>query len=302
MTPCKFFAVTISVIASFCLLISSALAEPKTFTVDQTQSSLFISGTVSGFAFEPQGSGSLTTSYTGTIEVDLTDSELTFTGGSLIAGVNNGTWQPGIGGGAGGAPANYGGSAFLIVASGVAAVRNVLLDVTSAPITLANGAFAATNLVFSFAPSATTAIDYSFTGLISGNGTRTLSGEFTNANPANATLQMQGAELILTLPVDISGVATAQSPNDVQYRLRGQIVARAAAPVTLAIESFEINAGQLEFTISTLPGASYTILSSTNLTDWPTAIDQFTATNNPTTRGIPLPSLLPEQFFRVRQD
>jgi hypothetical protein len=59
--------------------------------------------------------------------------------------------------------------------------------------------------------------------------------------------------------------------------------------------------GQLTFTIATTPGQLYTILGSTNLTDWTAIVDQFTATNNPTVRNVSR-SASPQKYFRVRQN
>ena len=117
----------------------------------------------------------------------------------------------------------------------------------------------------------------------------------------NATLIVQGAELVLTIPVDNSGTATALNPNDIQYRLRGQLVARAPVSVLLQVNAFQVSPGQLTFTIATTPGQSYTILGSTNLADWTTIVDQFTATNNPTVRNVSRLAS-PLKFFRVRRD
>src|SRR5688572_16851766 len=56
------------------------------------------------------------------------------------------------------------------------------------------------------------------------------------------------------------------------------------------------------FSIATTTGQTYSILASTNLTDWPEIIDQFVATNSPSERAVTLPAPLPQQYFRVRRD
>jgi hypothetical protein len=290
-------------IAMLCGLNTIGRAELKTFTIDQTQSVLTISGTFSGFAIDPQGPGSLTTHYTGTMETDLSDTTIAFVGGSQIAGVTNGNWEPGPSGVAGTAPADYGGEVVNFFVNGKAAVRNILLDLISDPLTVSNGIFPSQGLEFTFPFTASTAFDYNYSTLgASGSGRQPFAGILTNAVNTNATLNAQGAELVLTLPVDIAGTASVQNPNDLQYRLQGQLVARSAAPVPLRINSFQLSSGQLGFTLATTPGQSFTILASTNLTDWLTPVDQFTATNNPTVRTVALPAAPPQQFFRVRQD
>src|SRR5689334_16563259 len=98
-------------------LIAAALnggifrASADTFTIDPAQSSLTVSGMVFGIAFNPQGAGSLTTVYNGTIQVAQTGGTIQFTGGSLIAAETSGSWKPLPGGGNGSAPADYGGLA-----------------------------------------------------------------------------------------------------------------------------------------------------------------------------------------------
>jgi len=245
----------------------------------------------------------LTTYYTGTIETDLADTTIAFVGGSQIVALTNGNWEPRPNGVAGSAPANYGEMAVTAFVNGKAAVRDILLDLTGSSLAVSNGMFPSQGLEFTFPPTATSAFDYAYTTAFGGSGSGRLpiTGTLTNAVNTDATLNTQGAELVLTIPVDIAGAATVQSPNDLQYRLQGELVAKAAASVPLRINSFQLSLGQLGFTIATTPGQSFTILASTNLSDWATTVDQFTATNNPTVRTVALPAL-PQQFFRVRQD
>jgi hypothetical protein len=290
-----------ALLAAVCCLVSTtSRAELKTFALDATNSSVSISGTLAGAAFQQQGTGSLTTKFSGTIKADVTSSNITFVGGSAIVGTNSGNWQPGPGGVAGSAPANYGVKVNVLLTTAMAAVRNTLLDVTSSALTVTGGSFSGQGLHFNY-PSTNSVLDYSYSGLLgSGSGSQQLKGVSTN-NLNNATLIVQGAELVLTIPVDNSGTATALNPNDIQYRLRGQLVARAPVSVPLQINAFQVSPGQLTFTIATTPGQSYMILGSTNLADWATIVDQFTATNNPTVRNVSRLAS-PLKFFRIRRD
>jgi hypothetical protein len=269
--------------------------------LDTNNSSLTISGTLEGTAFQQQGAGSLTTKISGTIIADVTSSNITFVGGSAIVALNSGNWQPGPGGVAGSAPANFGVKVNVLLTTVMAAVRNTLLDVTSSALTVTGGSFSGQGLHFNYPSNSTSVLDYSYSGLLgTGSGSRPLKGVSTNTLN-DATLIIQGAQLVLTIPVDDSGTATALNPNDIQYRLRGQWVARAPVSVPLQINAFQVSSGQLTFTIATTPDQSYTILGSTNLTDWPTIVDQFTATNNPTVRNVSQPAS-PLNYFRIRQD
>jgi hypothetical protein len=284
-----------------CLVSTTARGELKTFTLDATNSSLTMSGTLDSAAFQQQGPGSLTTKISGTIKAEVTSSNITFVGGSAIVALNSGNWQPGPGGVAGNAPANFGVKVSVLLTSVLAAVRNTLLDVTSSALTVTGGSFSGQGLHFNYPTNSNSVLDYSYSGLLgTGSGSQPLKGVSTN-NLNNATLIVQGAQLVLTIPVDDSGTATAVSANDVQYRLRGQWVARAPVSVPLQINTFQVSSGQITFTIATTPDQSYTILGSTNLTDWATIVDQFTATNNPTIRNVSQPES-PLNFFRVRQD
>lgn len=239
----------------------------------------------------------MTTKISGTIKADVTRSNITFVGGSAMVALTNGNWQPGLAGTAGSAPANYGVKVTVyIFITAMAAVRNAILDVTSSPLTVTGGAFPGKDLQYLFPTNSTTVLDYSAGSLASGSDP--LKNPFTNTVTANATLMVQGTQQVLTIPVDISGTKTI-APGTVNFRLRGQLVARASVSVPLQINTFHVSPGQFTLTIATTPGQPYSILGTTNLADWTTIVDQFTATNNPTVRNIPASPL---QFFRVRQD
>lgn len=311
MTRCLSPSLSILFVAVCCLVSATARGELKTFTVDTNQSLLTISGTftyeTTSLPLEQQGPGSLTTHYTGTILANVTDSTITFVGGSSVIGLNSGSWQPLPGGALGSAPANYGGKVYrwflVVIVDAKAAVRDALLDVTSGVLPITATEFSSQGLVFNFPPEATTVLDYNYSGVIgSGSGSQLLTDSSTNSVSTNATLKVVGGELVLTIPVDISGTATALSPDDVQYRFRGQVVARAPVSVPLQINAFRVSPGQLTFTIATTPGQAYTILGSADLTNWPTIVDQFTATTNPTIRNVSWPTPPPAQYFRVRRD
>jgi len=282
------------------------------FTVDTNQSLLTISGTFNyegaSLPLEEQGPGSLTTHYSGIIRAEVTDAAIAFVGGSAVRALNNGSWQPLPGGGAGSAPANYGGKVYrwflVVIVDAKAAVRDALFDLTSDALPRTGEEFSSQGLVFQFPPEALSVLDYTYSGLIgTGSGSQRLTDSSTNAVSTNATLKAVGTELVLTLPVDISGAASALQPDDVHYRFRGQMVARAPVPVPLRIHDLRVAPDQLRFTIATTPGRSFTILGAADLSNWTAVLDQFTATTNPTIRSIARPaSPAPMQFFRVRQD
>src|SRR5688572_26123004 len=82
----------------FSLSAQVTRAETRIYSIDPAQSNITISGTVSSpfgpAPIEQQGTGSLTTSYNGTIHADRTSTTIQFiSGGSIDANVS-GNWQP----------------------------------------------------------------------------------------------------------------------------------------------------------------------------------------------------------------
>src|SRR5437764_14448403 len=59
--------------------------------IDPSRSIVNLSGSADGIAFQPQGPGSLTTKYSGTISTDIGGVSIAFTGGSNIIAANSGT-------------------------------------------------------------------------------------------------------------------------------------------------------------------------------------------------------------------
>ncbi len=280
---------------------SITLADVVTFTIDPTQSPLSVSGSLSGVTGNEQGPGSLSTHFSGTIQVDLQASSIQFIGNSAITLQENGSWQPAPGGSPGSAPASLAGVAQNFLATAHGALRNVLVDLTSDQLSLANASFDAQTLFFSIPPDATSAADYRVTGLLNASGSQLLAGQGTNGVVSTATLITQGTELILTLPIHFSGTTTVVSPNDLNYSAQGQILAKSTTTTPLEVANFEITPGQLQFNMPTEPGKSYSILGSQDLIDWSTVLYQFTATSNSEAIQIAL-DLAPKQFFRIRQD
>ncbi len=287
----------------FLLTVHTGLAEEKTFVIDNAQSSLTLSGSLSTplgpVQMVEQDTGSLTTTYSGAIRAEVTGDSVAFVGGSAIAAGNSGDWQPALGGEPGVAPANYGATGGNFAFTGYAALRNLLFDLTSDSITMLNGTFAADSLEFSFPESATSTADYVVSGLLNKKGSEALAGRATNDVLTAATIASVGDQLILTIPVDYMLILTNDLPA--QFRVVGQIIATASSAAPLMVGNLEVTPGNLSFTIATMPGKTYTILGSTDLFDFSTVIDQFTATETQTSRDIAI-TLLDQQFFILREE
>ncbi len=161
------------------VLISGALqlAAPnwmygQVFTIDPTQSSVTISGTVAGGTIAAQAPGSLTANVDGTIRATLNGGNLLFPGQSVIAAETNGSWQPLHDGSAGSAPADFGGKANLVIATGLAALRNIQLDAFGPAIPVNGGKFDSSSLTFGFLTNAMSSLDYNVSGLLSKSDSR----------------------------------------------------------------------------------------------------------------------------------
>jgi hypothetical protein len=96
------------------VLEDRTLLSPVSFNEVQYQSILALSGTIAGRAIQPQGPGSLTTTYFGTFQTNIDEAAggISFiaTGNDFCA-ANSGNWAPRADGSSGTAPAIYGAQA-----------------------------------------------------------------------------------------------------------------------------------------------------------------------------------------------
>jgi hypothetical protein len=277
--------------------ICSVAAATNTFTIDPAQTSLVLSGNVSGNPLNPQGPGSLSNRLTGTLILDLTPSTIQFSGGSLIDAPTNGTWQPLPGGGAGSAPADYAGTVSLFLVTGQAAIRNILLDVTSPALSLTNGGFDSSSLVFQFLTNSGASVDYRVTGIASTSGTKVLDGLSTNGVTTGASLTNSGSILTLVLPVDAMRVFTLISTNDTTLRLRGQLIATAPAGEPPLVVSIRIEGEQIILEWPSSSGQTFGVETTQDFSGWvPASGTIVVGTDKTTWTGSPGGGF---QFYRV---
>ena len=225
-----------AILAAVSLLawVGSAAAQSATFQVDPSASSLTVSGTAAGQPVQQQAPGSLTTTYSGPLFVQLSPDFVNFPGGSAVTANNSGNWQPLPGGAAGSAPANYGARVVILFQNNLAAVRDAAFDgTTPAPFALTG---TGNNRGFSSDINFTATsgqIDYN--SFLAGNGSDTIVGSTaTNqagtpasllinagtAGFANAALQIP---VSFTIPFDLGTFGTATFDFD------GSVTARATA-------------------------------------------------------------------------
>jgi hypothetical protein len=274
-------------------------ADAQVFTVDPEQSQVTISGTVLGGPVTNQGPGSLTTKFSGTIRVSVSGGILQFTGQSQLLGETNGSWQPLSDGTGGSAPADYGGYANVGIAAGNAALRDLLFDVVSPPLTLNAGKFDSSSLTFLFPANATSTLAYNVTGLLSKHGVIALSGYATNKITALSTLGVGATgNQTLTIPIDATYFFKVLTANDTVIRLTGQLVAvQAGGGSSLQVHLVTVQQQSILLQWQGAPGTQFQIQSSTDLNAWRTnAIIVTPASGSYTWTGA---ISGPLQFFRL---
>jgi hypothetical protein len=231
---------------------SSAHAALVTFTIDPEQSSISLSGTVVGTAIKEQGPGSLTTSFSGSVTAELTDSTITFINAGLIIANNNGEWEPKANGATGKEPASYGAAAQISGLAASAAARNIQFKLSSASLALSDGSFDASAIVFEFPPNSPAILAYRTAGFPSFSGSESLSGVGTNRNTTKATLTTSGDVQTLRIPVEADFYFKLIAPNDTKLTISKQLVATrqiGSAATTFASWVSEKFAGQSDPTV-----------------------------------------------------
>jgi hypothetical protein len=297
-------------LASLCL--TNVSASPVVFTLVGSSSQLTASGTFLGGQLFEQSPGSLTTSFSGTINADLTATNIHFTGGSLITAQTNGIWEPAVGGFPGSGPADFGatnnadlGPGGTTAVPGNLAVRNLLLDVTNSPLAMTNGGFDGGSLVFTMATNNAT-IDYYYAlpAATTNEGTGYLNGDSTNAIGTSAMLSTNGGVRQLVLHVNALFIESVVFPrsSDMQLYLTGQLVATNAAPIPPAqpiIQSIvKIPPNVAITTLNTT--AQSVLMVSTNLNTW-TSSSATISTNGMGLIVFTTPISVGSYFYRVQQ-
>ncbi len=148
---------TLVAIAALCLA-TSVQAAPVNLIVDSSQSSLTMGGFIDASSiggvnfknlpFVPQAPGSNTTSYVGSINIDVTPGTLQLLPGSNVIAQNSGVWQP-IN-----APANYG-----------LAIPGIALVASFSNLTFDWGILADASILFPATPVASTPMPLSGVGV-----------------------------------------------------------------------------------------------------------------------------------------
>lgn len=199
--------------------------DAHSFTVDTSQSRVAISGNIMGAPVHEQGPGSLLAQYGGTIVATVSGNSIQFPGDSRVVATISGDWQPLSDGNPGSEPANYGGTASDFSSTGVAAVRDVEVDVASGTLALVDGMFDTQGITLSIPESAPTSIAYRVQGFFDDSGVAALGGARASGQSAQGSLTNVGGEQVLTLPINYRFYFSLMSPNDTAVSLTGLLVA-----------------------------------------------------------------------------
>lgn len=201
------------------------------FALTTSTSKYTISGTVNGSTITQQAAGSLTTTYSGTVQadVDFAANTIELLGpGSSMAANNSGTWAPAVGGGSafsvGSAPGNYGGSVVVTLSTKVAA-RNLVTSVSAPPTAITGASFPSTPQTLALTSGN---LDYNNFGL---QGTSTLGGSGPNVAANGTFTDLGNGNYSLVLPGDTT-INDNSSGFAVVLRLVGTLNATATLPVT----------------------------------------------------------------------
>lgn len=253
-------------------------ASPDVFTLDTNQSSITLSGTVTGFSISEQAVGSLTTKIGGTILLVQSGGFLQFPGGSQLILYTNGNWQPGAGGAAGvSAPGNFGGKASLVFLTAYAALRNGQLDLSSPALTLTGGNFNSSSLVFSFLTNAATVFDYNVP--LASSGSVALTSLSTNNITTNSTLTTANGVETLTIPINTKFLMKLVTEGDSILNIQGQIVAtRAASAPALSIGQITVSGPTVTLNWTAATGQAFNVLSTSDFKKWDSRATAITST------------------------
>ena len=297
-----FGALSLSLVGLFATLFFplSSMASPTIFTIDQAHSQVTVAGAVNlpfigNTPLSAEGPGSLTTSYTGAILANVTGSSIQFPGQSQIIALTNGVWQPGIGGTASSAPADYAGLLGpQFAGASEAALRHIELDLTSATLPLNGDSFDSSTLIFSFPAASTSTLDYLVEGFAL-SGSQSLTGYSTNSIVQGATLTQSGSTQTLTISIQTQFTFSLLSANDTTINLSGQIVAVYAPPI---FNSLVVSNQDLVLSVQNASSHSQ-LLVSPDLITWTPATSTITTNGANIVYTVPITS--GNAFFRVAQ-
>jgi hypothetical protein len=229
--------------AAALILCAPAWGSLVTYTVDPTQSSLILSGNWNGAPLFEKPAGSLVTTFGGSIQADISLNSIQVTQANLDANPG-GNYQPGVNGQRGAHSADYGGffrsGCFFAPGNLNVALRDVVLDLNSAPMAIEAGTFDPRALGVTAAGGS---MDYAGTGILgwfTGKGRAPLIGDEV-ANKTKLLGSLTSADTLETLVIPIYSTFQVKIdsplPSSQEWfnlTLRGSIVATRTLPGEVA--------------------------------------------------------------------
>lgn len=207
-----------SPVGAVCQELERRLLLSTTFTIDPSQSSATISGTLAGVALVAQQAGSLTDSFSGGITADLTDTTVQFDS-ATITGAATGVFLPGS------TSADFAGMVTTFLGTGYAAIRGLGLNLSSGALTLSG------DTVDQGSASVSLAMGSKLDTLVASVQTNLhMTGSLTVPSGTDATIVTNNGVTTLTLTVDYTYTHTLLTTNDTSLTLTGTIVATYTAP------------------------------------------------------------------------
>lgn len=236
------------------------------YTVDNTRSAVTISGTLLGLPLIQQAPGSLTTTFSGTIDATVNNAtnaiQVQFPSSGIVAAEDSGSWEPLATGASGNEPANYGFSVAGPIPDGIAippipgvnlsgfeavtALRDLELTIGSPALAIdAAGAIPGTQLVAEVVMgNVAVSVDFLATTLLGTipftvtNFTFALTNAVTtNRSPVSSITTTNGIETLCieldaNLPIDFDSLVpfAAATTNGSFFQLQGNLVATRTLP------------------------------------------------------------------------
>ncbi|NIA06627.1 MAG: PEP-CTERM sorting domain-containing protein [Actinobacteria bacterium] len=216
------------------VLACASRAPAVEFTIDQQSSSLTLSGEALGSVpLQEQSSGSLTTTYQGTINAQI-GSTIQFDIAVADADVS-GDYLPDSIGNLNTAPGDYGAYAYYLLTDLYAAVREFIFDMNSAPITLTGNSFDASSITIITTQGY---MDWNTAGAFGNDqGREDLAGNSNLNQASNGSLVIVGLDVTLTVPIDFTMYfdLSGDGQDDSWVNVTGDIVAMGTIPEPMSL-------------------------------------------------------------------
>lgn len=209
--------------------LSQATADVSLYQLDPTRSYLTLLGSTGGVNWSEQSPGSLKSSFSGWLAIDLSSPYLSFLPGSTVTASPSGNWLPGPKNSVTPSPADFGGK--VTVGSGLSAnhllsaVRNLEFNLSGDGIPYGGGDFDASGITFSISNTGKAVVDYRANGLVVAFGEKSLAGDSVMNSATDGLMPPIVAEVAsIVIPVDMELPPQTSLGGVTTFHLIGQLV------------------------------------------------------------------------------